>query len=225
MRTLSSIPLRVSIPLLLLGCAAGASMIAWRLDVRLIEREIEVQSVTSAMQRITRLQATLEYLFRKGDSNGIRMEVSGLATHSDVIAVFVIDEQDRVIAATRYASIGRSAATITTELPEDLKGQHASRIAQVRAAAKGSVALSKDRRTTVSYYPLLMSVDDHTLRPVRRGLVILLTDMQSAKSNAFAAAGRQAVEYVLLFSGLAGCIWMFIHFSLTRRVEIGRAHV
>lgn len=218
MRPASSIPLRVSIPLLLLSCAAAASLIAWRLDVRLIQREIEDHSITAARLRVTRLQATLEYLLRQGDSNGIRMEVSGLATHEDVIAVFVLDEQDRTIAATRYATIGRSAAAITPELPQDLRGQHASRIADVRAAMTGRVVLSGDRRTTASYYPLLMNVDTHTLRPVRGGLVIVLADIQSAKSKAIAAAGRQAVQYVLLFSGLAACAWLFMHFSLTRHV-------
>lgn len=148
MRTLSSLPLRASIPVLLLSCAAAASLSAWRLDVRLVEREIEKQSIVAGTLRITRLQATLEYLIRQRDSNGIRMEVSGLATHSDVLAAFVIDEQDRIVAATRYATIGRPAATIASELPEDLRSQHADRIAEVRSVMTGRVVLSADRHMT-----------------------------------------------------------------------------
>lgn len=218
MRRLGSIPLRISIPALLLGCAAAISLIAWLLDLRLIEQEIENQSIEAAKVRITRLQSTLEYLLRQRDFNGIRMEVSGLATHTDVIAVYVIDEQDRVFAATQYATITRSATAIAPVLPEDLRDGHAARMAEVRSTMIGSVMLSADRRTAVSYYPLLVNIDAHTLRPVRRGLVIVLADIQAAKSKAFEAAGRQALAYVLIFSALAGGTWLFIHLSLTRRV-------
>ncbi len=188
-------------------------------NLKSVEQEVETQSVTEVADRITRLQATLEYLFRKGDTNGIRLEVTGVATHSDVLAVFVLNEQDRILAATQYAMIGESTESIERQLPPDLRQQFVAQIANVRSTLRGSVNISKDRRTVASYCPLQVTMDEHTLRSVPQGLVIMLSDMSKAKELAHKEVSRQAVNYVLLFTGLTACIWTYIYFSLTRRVE------
>jgi PAS domain S-box-containing protein len=217
-KRLLSIPLRVLLPVLLLSCAVTAGLISWKFDKRLLGVEIESQFLDEAKLRITGLQGTLEYHFRKGDANGVSLEVSGLATRKDVIAAYVLDRQDRVLVATRVATIGDAAEAIGADLPEDLKGRHAAQIAQVRASINGSMAISQDRRMVVAYYPLLVDVDDHALRSVRNGLLVLVLDTQIARARAFRAGGRQALDNALVFGGLAVCAWVFLHFSLTRRV-------
>jgi hypothetical protein len=67
------------------------------------------------------LQSTLEYLFRKEDLSGVRVEVSGMATRPDVIAAFVVDEAGVIVAASRYATIGSAASAMLPEIPEDLR--------------------------------------------------------------------------------------------------------
>jgi signal transduction histidine kinase len=218
MNPLASIPLRILLPLLLLSCTAVAGLIAWTLSTRLITSQIEAQFLEESRLRITGIQSTLEHLFRKGDLGGVRGEVSGMATRPDVIAAFVVDERDVIVASTRYATIGADADVIGQELPEDLKSTEAANIADVRASIQGRTVLSRSRRVIVAYYPLLVTVDEHALRSVRRGLLVLVSDLQTAKARALQAAGRQAVDFAALFGGLAVCAWGFIHFGLTRRV-------
>ena len=218
MKRLLSIPLRVLLPVLLLTCAAFAGLISWKLDDRLLGGEIESQFLDEARLRVSGLQATVEYLYRKGDVNGVHREVSGIATRNDVIAAYVLSRQDAILAATRYATIGKSAKAIVADLPDDLKGGNAARMAQARASGKGSMVLSQDRRMAVAYCPLLLDVDDHALWPKSNGLMVVVFDLQIAKARGVRATGRQALDNALVFGGLAACAWLFIHFSLTRRV-------
>jgi signal transduction histidine kinase/HAMP domain-containing protein len=218
MNPLATIPLRVLLPVLLLSCAAAAGLIAWKLSTRLITSEIEAQFLEESRLRITGIQLTLEHLFRRGDLSGVRGEVSGMATRPDVIAAFVVDEGNVIVASTRYATIGAAADAIGQELPEDLKSTEAARIAEVRASTQGRTVLSQARRVTVAYYPLLVTVDEHALRSERQGFFVLVSDLQTAKARALQAAGRQAIDFAALFGGLAVCAWGFVHFSLTRRV-------
>jgi len=218
MNRLASIPLWVLLPVLLLSCAAAAGLIAWKLSTRLITSQIEAQSLEESGLQITGMQSTLEHLFRKGDLSGVRGEISGVATRPDISAAFVIDARNVIVASTRYATIGTDANAIGQELPEDLRGTEAASIAAVRASGQGSTELSRSRRVTVAYFPLMITVDEHALRSERQGLLVLVSDLQPAKSRALQAAARQAANFAALFGGLALCAWAVVHFSLTRRV-------
>ena len=218
MKRLLSIPLRVLLPVLLLGCAATAGLISWQLNTRLLVGEIESQFLAEARLRITALQRNVEYLIRKSDAVGLKEQMTELVTRNDVIAAFVLDRQDCILAATEQTTVGDAASVIEADLPEDLKGRRAAQMAQVRDSTLGNMALSQDRRIVVAYYPLLVDVDDHALRLKRNGLVVLVLDMQISRARASQAARRQALHHALVFGGLAGGAWVFIHLSLTRRV-------
>jgi len=214
----ASLPLRLLLPILLVSCSAVAALVAWSISTHLIINQTEAEFLEESRLRITGLQSTLEYLFRKNDLSGARIEVSGMATRPDVIAAFVVNENNVIVAATRYATVGAVSDAMLPELPADLRSAHALRIAQVEASAQGIMVVAHDRRIAVAYYPLLVTADEHALRSTRRGAVVLVSDMQSAKDRALRAAGHQAVEFALLFAGLAFVSWGFIHVRVTRRV-------
>jgi len=202
----------------LLVCSAAAAVAAWKLSTRFIVNQIEAESMEESRQRITGLQSTLEYLFRKEDLSGVRMEVSGMATRPDVIAAFVVNEAGVILAASRYATIGSTASAMLPEIPEDLRSEHAARIALAEAGVPGSLVVARDRNTLVAYYPLRVTADPHALRTVKYGALVLVSGMHLAKGRALEAAGRQTLSFVLLFAGLAACGWSFVHFGVTRRV-------
>jgi signal transduction histidine kinase/ActR/RegA family two-component response regulator len=192
-------------------------MIAWKLSTRLIVNQIEAEFLAESRLRITGLQSTLEYLFRKDDLSGVQVEISGMATRPDVIAAFVVDEAGVIVAATRYATIGTVGALLP-EIPEDLRSDHAARIAAAETGAPGRLVVARDRNTVVAYYPLLVNPNRHALRSMRSGALVLVSSMQLAEDRALGAAGRQALSFVLLFGGVAVCSWGFVHLGVTRRV-------
>jgi signal transduction histidine kinase/CheY-like chemotaxis protein len=212
------VPLRILVPGLLLVCSAAAAVAAWRLSTRLIVNQIEEEFTEQARQQITGLQSTLEYLFRKEDLIGVRVEVSGMATRRDVIAAYVVDEKGIIVAASRYATIGLPAAAMLPAIPEDLQSDSAARLTAAESGVPGSLVVARDRDTLVAYYPLLVTTDRHALRAARCGALILVSSWQLVKARALDAAGRQTLNFVLLFAGLAVCGWGFVHFGVTRRV-------
>ncbi len=212
------VPLRVLVPGLLLLCSAVAAAVAWKLSTHLIVNQIEAEFMEESRQQITGLQSTLEYLFRKEDLVGVRVEVSGRATRRDVIATFVVDEAGVIVAASRYATIGLTASALLPEIPEDLRADHAARMAAAESGVPGSLIMARDRNTLVAYYPLRVTADRHALRSARYGALVLVSDLNLAKGRALDAAARQTLNFVLLFAGLAACGWGFVHFAVTRRV-------
>jgi signal transduction histidine kinase/CheY-like chemotaxis protein len=184
----------------------------------LIVNQIETEFMEESRQQITGLQSTLEYLFRKEDLIGVRVEVSGMATRRDVIAAFVVDEAGIIVAASRYATIGLSAGAMLPEIPEDLRSDYAAKLAAAETGVPGSLVMARDRTTLVAYYPLRVTADRHALRSARYGALVLVSGLQWAKSHALDAAGRQTLNFVMLFAGLAVCGWGFVHFGVTRRV-------
>ncbi len=206
------------VPGLLLICSAAAAVIAWKLSTRLIVNQIETEFMEESRQQITGLQSTLEYLFRKEDLIGVRVEVSGMATRRNVIAAFIVDETGVIVAASLYATIGSPASAMLPEIPEDLRGDYAARVAAAETGVPGSLVVARDRETLVAYYPLLVNADRHALRAARFGALVLVSSWQLAKGRALDTAGRQTLNFVLLFAGLAACVWGFIDFGVTRRV-------
>ena len=219
MNSPGSLPLRILLPILLLVSSMAAGLVAWKLSTSFTVDQIESEYLEESRLRITELQATLEYLFRKSDLSGVRIEVSGMATRPDVIAAFVVDAHGVIIAATRYATLGAASQAILPLLPADLRAAHAARVAAAQMAGAGNVFLARDRHVVAAYYPVLVAADGHALRAVQRGSLILVADMQSAKDRALAAARRQAADFAFLFGGLAVCGWASLHYRMTRRVE------
>ena len=212
------VPLRILVPGLLLVCSAAAAVVAWKLSTRLIGNQIEAEFTEESRQRITGLQSTLEYLFRKEDLGGVRVEVSGMATRPDVIAAFVVDAGGVIIAASRYATIGFTASAMLPQIPKDLRGDYAAKLAAAQIGVPGSLILAQDGNTLVAYYPLLVTADRHALRSARCGALVLVSSMQLAKARALDDAGRQTLSFMLLFAGLAASVWCCIDFGVTRRV-------
>ncbi len=212
------VPLRVLVPGLLLVCSAAAAVVAWKLSTRVILNQIEAEFMEESKQQMTGLQSTLEYLFRKQDLIGVRVEVSGMATRRDVIAAFVVDEAGVIVAASRYAAIGSPASAMLPEIPADLRSDYAARLAAAEAGIPGSLVVARDRNTVVAYYPLVVTADRHGLRSARCGALVLVSGLQLAKGRALDGAGRQTLNFVLLFAALAGCGGGFVHFRVTRRV-------
>ena len=213
-----SVPLRILVPGLLLVCSAAAAVIAWKLSAGLIVDQTEAEFLAESRLRITGWQSTLEYLFRKEDLSGVRVEVSGMATRPDVLAAFVVNERGVIVAATRYVTIDSGTDAMLPEIPQDLRGEHAARTALAETGVAGRLVVAGDRNTVVAYYPLLVNPDPHALRSARSGALVLVSDMQLAKGRALGAAGRQALSFVLLFGGLALCGSLFVYFGVTRRV-------
>lgn len=211
MTSFVSMSLRAAVPLLLIGFSG--LLIAFTLfhSVPEVEREVEEKARRLVSNTLSHLRGTLEYLYRKGDTEGARREVADTGSNPEHKVVLVLDANDSIIASSRPAWLGRAIAEVNTSF--DAAGAR-----EARKRRLPRVVLAPDRRSFLGYAPVRLGADGDAPRPSATGLVFFQGDVGRAK----AAARRHVLAYAMyppLFIGtLAVFFWLASHFIVTRRL-------
>src|SRR5439155_8803068 len=182
--------LKFTVPLILLGFAATLSTVNLLYHVPQAERAAEEDSRKRLAQDLSRLQSTLEYLLLKGDLAAAQHEIAVLAHNHDVIIAAMTDERNVVVATTRRAWLGQSAAEA---LPQFDFGQAASAIRERRAG----MTLDPNGSELLGYAGILLGGDHEDLRPSRTGSLFLVYDLKRYKAE----AREQVLQQSLYWAG------------------------
>ena len=202
--------LKLTVPLILLVFAATLSTVNLLYHVPQAERAAEEDNRKRLAQEMSRLQSTLEYLLLKGDLEVAQREIAVLAHNHDVILAALTDDRHAVIAATRYAWLGRQIHDVLPQFDLDrAEGAIRERRAGVTTDAKGDVLLG--------YAGVLMGGERDELRPSRTGSLFLAYDLKRYKAEARALVNRQSLYWSGWVTALALTMWLVFHFLLTRR--------
>jgi signal transduction histidine kinase len=203
-------PLKLTVPLILLGFAATLSAVNLLVHVPQAERAAEDDIRKRLAQDMSRLQSTLEYLLLKGDEAAASHEISVLAHNHDYVFAALTDYQNQVIAATRRAWLGRHIADVLPNFDRDEGVQ----------AARGRPALidtGDGRNALLAYSGILMGSEGGELRPSRSASLFVAYDLSRARSEARAQVLRQSFYWAGWVTALALAMWLVFHFLLTRR--------
>ena len=124
-----SVSLRAAVPILLIGFAAFMITFTLLHSVPKVEREMEDKAHRLASNTLSHLRGTLEYLYRRGDTDRARREVADTGSNPEHKIVLVLDANDSIIASTRPAWLGRPIAEIDAPYDaaaarEARKGRH-----------------------------------------------------------------------------------------------------
>ncbi|HVN36031.1 MAG TPA: PAS domain S-box protein, partial [Casimicrobiaceae bacterium] len=202
--------LKLTVPLILLVFAATLSAVNLLYHVPQAEREAEDESRKRVVQEMSRLQSTLEYLLLKGDFEVAQREITVLAHNHDVIIAALTDDRQTVVAATRYALLGRPIQDVLPMFDlERAEGAIRERRAGVTTDPKGDVLLG--------YAGILMGSERDELRPSRIGSLFLAYDLARYKAEARAQVVQQSLYWAGWVTALALAMWLVFHFLLTRR--------
>jgi two-component system NtrC family sensor kinase len=202
--------LKLTVPLILLVFAAILSTVNLLYHVPQAERAAEEDNRKRLAQEMSRLQSTLEYLLLKGDLEVAQREIAVLAHNHDVILAALTDDRHTVIAATRYAWLGRQIHDVLPQFDLDrAEGAIRERRAGVTRDANGEVLLG--------YAGVLMGGERDELRPSRTGSLFLAYDLKRYKAEARALVNRQSLYWSGWVTALALTMWLVFHFLLTRR--------
>ena len=202
--------LKLTVPLILLVFAATLCAVNLLYHVPQAEREAEDESRKRVVQEMSRLQSTLEYLLLKGDLEVAQREITVLAHDHDVIVAALTDDRQMVIAATRYAWLGRQIPDVFPLFDlERAQRVISERRAGVTTDAKGDVMLG--------YAGVLMGSERDELRPSRTGTLLLAYDLKRYKAEARAQVLRQSLLWASWVAFIALAMWLVFHFLLTRR--------
>ena len=171
------VSLKITVPLILLGFAATLSAVNLVYHVPQAERAAEDDIRKRLAQEMSRLQSTLEYLLLKGDEAAAAHEIAVLAHNHDYVFAALTDYENRVIAATRRAWLGRAIVDVLPNFDRD-EGVQAVRGHPAR------IDTGDGREALLAYSGIMMASEHDELRPSRSGSLFIAYDLTRAKDEA-----------------------------------------
>lgn len=199
----------------LLGLLMSAAIITYEyvsLLGNLEERERDFAE-TTLRNTANNLQGDLNDQFAHADMAGVRRAISGLNFLPMTRLVYLLDDQDMIIAAGQLAMVG--------QLPNQEQHYFDKELFTLASETMSGKILQKQSGTQfVAVYPVILGINTAEFRPSRVGLVVIVFDISSnlseIKSSVYQATvkGALVVLVVLLFGAL------IVHFFFTKRVQM-----
>ncbi|MCY1075507.1 ATP-binding protein [Archangium lansingense] len=209
-------PLRISIPLVLLLFAATLGILDLRQNSSLASRRVEEDSIHELSRLLNEKQEHLELLLRLSELERVRESVASLGSDTHVKSALIFDDAGKVLASTRRAEIGKQAREL---YPELFTREAKQRAHQTRENLIPSIQVTPDRQALVAWFPVMSPPSPKHLTPSAVWVLTVERDLTSLKARAHNQVRMTVVQRSGLLAVLAGMLWLFFHFALTRRVD------
>ncbi|QRO01709.1 PAS domain S-box protein [Archangium violaceum] len=209
-------PLRITLPLVLLIFAATLGLYDLRQNSRVTIQRIEEYTLQELAQRLGEKQAHLELLLRIRDLEQTQGELARLGTDPHIQTALLIDETGTVVASTRRIELGRPARALHPEL---YTGEAEHQMEKARRHLAASVRVTGDGGALVGYYPVLGPPQPGMLSPSTVWLLVVERDLTTLKQQGLQQVRMGVMKRSLMIGLLAGLLWLFSYFALTRRVD------
>ncbi|MEI6669822.1 MAG: PAS domain S-box protein [Acidobacteriota bacterium] len=211
MRWFSKLSLGISLPLFLMVLALALTATDYVAHTRLADAETEASAAQHITQTMTLIQGVVNDLMRHGDLGGVRNCISALAADPRTLLALVVDDRDRILAAT-------DARTEGTAIGQTAPQFDAAIARSVRTSGQGAVSPSGSGGELQAYYPIVVA-GAPSPEPSRLGVLFLQYNSNFLKAqnrHAFVAQILgNAIYYVIAFVLLG----ILLRFVVTKRVE------
>lgn len=158
------------------------------------------------------LQGDLNDQFAHEDMPGVRRALEGIHFLSSTRLVYLLDDQDTIIASGQFDQVGEKADPVQHHYDREI-------FDKVRKSMSG-VTLSKENGDfLVAVYPIVLGRNPGEFRPTRIGIAVIGLDVtenlkQIKKIVLKATSSAAAVVLIVLLAGI-----LLVHFILTKRVQ------
>lgn len=149
---LRPLPLRYSLPVVLLLGALLISLSSYSYNSWLAQHEVKEMAEHEVLE-LHRIRNELEYAIQRGDMPRVRYLVAGLGADRAVVRSYLMDDQDRILAATDQATIGTLYA-----LPDSQMEKTTGLLPTVNIQGEMLYAI----------FPTSLAVTSNELRPMRQ---------------------------------------------------------
>ncbi|HYO73428.1 MAG TPA: ATP-binding protein [Archangium sp.] len=208
-------PLRVTIPAVLLLFAITVGLHDLHQNTRLACLRVEESTHQELTQRMSEQQDHLELLLNLRQSERIQEEVASLGTDPHIQLALLLDDTGRVAASTQRVERGQQARTIHPEL---FTPEAEPLVRRAREHLAASIQATPEGEALVARYPVRVSDDSGERSSERVWLLVVQRDLSVLKKQARDQVLASVVQRSVLLAVLAGLLWLFFHFVLTRRV-------
>jgi len=170
-----AVPLRLWLPLLVMGLFT-LLLVVMTWDQRNSRNyDLEQSALAAVRYEMAALQRELEDELAENRIHSAEQKLSAMGVIPEIDSLLAVDEQVKVIVATRFEWKGLPAGKIVPQFD-------AKRMASVQDRHRPDITLSADGSRIDAYYPLRLGVRPGELRPTRLGGLFLSYDLGAAKA-------------------------------------------
>ena len=189
--------LRLWLPLSLIIASAVMALILVADQQRHYAQDLQRFADHTAHAELLETQRALETVLRRSDGSGTVGIVSQLGLNPAVAHAALVGPDGKVIAATRFAWKGRTAAEHIPGYPEDA-------VRQVRRAQRELLTLDRAQLRLTAVAPVTMGLQSGEVRATRQGVLWIDYDLRPVAAETWNQLRTQAV--VLAMAVLLGSL-------------------
>jgi PAS domain S-box-containing protein len=211
MNWLYRLPLRYSLPLLLLTFGLATSLLTYINARQYIVDNVSHEAASRMTATLNESQRALEHLWRTGEPEGVRDFIATFgAEHGQRITALVGPSGD-IIASTSLGDIGKAASRVFPPVDTD-------RLDQVSMNGKSSVIVSSDKMS-IDGYAQVCGPASTALRDHRCGFLYHNKSLIAQTETALALLRSQAIKTAAAILTATVLLLGLLHFMLTRRAQ------
>lgn len=215
MRRLTSFPMGIAIPLLLIVSAMAWAAYYLHYQSAVEDDEVEQRMRQRLIAKITDLQIDIERILHSDDiieaTLGVQRKILPLGAERDLRAALLTDERNIILFATHEPWVGSQARRVLPDL-------NMGSMIRARDEKTGLVELATDRSSIMAYYPII-GAETGAEESAPISILFLQYDLTAQRAAARDRLDLRVGKVSLFLLSLAALIGLFFHFTLTRRVE------
>ena len=211
MNPLLLVPQRWLIPSVLVFFSLMIIIVTLLYIIPSAERAIEREGERAVVQIASRLQGAINGELRRGALEEVRTEISNLGSDSAILLALLIDDRQRVMAATQYAMRGGSAV-------DYMSSEELTQMTQSQDSMSGSVQIKPGQDFISVTYPVVLSTDAGEIRPSHIGTLFFRYDLGEIKKTTITALRAEALVMMIFICFMSIVIWLVFHITVTLRV-------
>lgn len=196
-RTVRVFNLRLWLPLSLITASAVMALILVADQQRHYAQDLQRFADHTAHAELLETQRALETILRRSDGSGTVGIVSQLGLNPAIAHAALVGPDGKVIAATRFAWKGRTAA-------EHIPGYTEDAVRQVRRAQRELLTLDRAQLRLAAVAPVTMGLQSGEVRATRQGMLWIDYDLRPVAAETWNQLRTQAV--VLAMAVLLGSL-------------------
>ena len=208
--------LRLWLPLSLIIASAVMALILVADQQRHYAQDLQRFADHTAHAELLETQRALETVLRRSDGSGTVGIVSQLGLNPAVAHAALVGPDGKVIAATRFAWKGRTAAEHIPGYPEDA-------VRQVRRAQRELLTLDRAQLRLTAVAPVTMGLQSGEVRATRQGVLWIDYDLRPVAAETWHQLHTQAVVLAMAVLLSALGLLALAHWGILRPVAALRA--
>ncbi|MCX6154845.1 MAG: PAS domain S-box protein [Candidatus Kapabacteria bacterium] len=210
MKILTLFPLRITIPLFLLITALVLLVLTVENNLRISNKYLEENGITTHIHDMTIYQGIFNNLFRKGDIEGIQAIIADMGSEPNLIHIALFDQSNKILYSNDSHIIGK----LVHEVFETINLQT---IADCRKSGRGIVSLSSTGDTISANYPILIHPQIEEMKQTSVAVLHVCVDLSTPKAKLRYETWQQHFVYIIYSIIIFVILGYLLRFVVSKR--------